>query len=58
MHVVDLAKGHVQALEWLQENNVSFGFEAFNLGTGEPISVLEIVNSFINETGLKLILGL
>ena len=54
LHVVDLAKGHVQALEWLQENNVSFGFEAFNLGTGEPVSVLEIVNSFINETGVKI----
>lgn len=54
LHVVDLAQGHVDALSWLF-NNVDFkGFEAFNLGTGSPRSVLEIVRCFEYETGIKI----
>lgn len=41
LHVVDLAKGHVAALE-----AVLNGFNAFNLGTGNGISVLELVRAF------------
>ena len=43
IHVVDLAKGHIKALEWVLKGN---GIEAFNLGTGKGYSVLEIVNAF------------
>jgi UDP-glucose 4-epimerase len=41
MHVVDLAEGHVAALE-----NVIEGVNVYNLGTGKGTSVLELVNSF------------
>lgn len=43
IHVVDLAKGHVAAIEYTQTNK---GTEIFNLGTGNGYSVLEMVNTF------------
>ena len=43
IHVVDLAKGHVAAIEYVAEHK---GTEIFNLGTGIGYSVLEIVNTF------------
>ena len=42
IHVVDLAKGHVKAIEKL-----SSGIEIYNLGTGKGTSVLELVNAFM-----------
>ena len=51
IHVVDLAKGHVKALE--KARKIS-GAEAYNLGTGKGYSVLEIVKTFENSTGLKI----
>ena len=42
IHVVDLAKGHVKALESKKE-----GLNIYNLGTGRGTSVLEIVNTFV-----------
>lgn len=42
IHVVDLAKGHVKAIE-----NLKDGVNIYNLGTGEGTSVLELVNAFI-----------
>ena len=42
IHVVDLAKGHVKAIEKL-----SSGVEIYNLGTGKGTSVLELVNAFM-----------
>lgn len=50
IHVVDLAKGHVAALQYL-ENQAQLGFEPINLGTGKGTSVLELVNAFIKTTG-------
>ncbi len=47
IHVVDLARGHVAALEHLQT-----GFDAINLGSGKGVSVLELVNAFISATGV------
>lgn len=44
IHVVDLAKGHVAALEYSLKHT---GAEVFNLGTGVGCSVLDIVNAFI-----------
>jgi UDP-glucose 4-epimerase len=48
IHVVDLAKGHVKALDKLAENP---GVQAYNLGTGRPYSVLEVVETFMKVTG-------
>ncbi len=50
IHVVDLADGHVRALEYAQKNA---GAEAFNLGTGVGYSVLDIIHSFERSTGVK-----
>ncbi len=43
LHVVDLADAHVKALEYASEHK---GVEIFNIGTGTPYSVLEIVHAF------------
>ena len=43
IHVVDLAKGHVKAIEYAAKNT---GVETFNLGTGTGYSVLEIIDAF------------
>jgi UDP-glucose 4-epimerase len=45
IHVVDLAKGHLSALEML-ESDVPIGFDAVNLGTGRGCSVLEVIEAF------------
>ena len=50
IHVVDLAKGHVKALEKARK---MVGVEAYNLGTGKGYSVLEIVKAFEDATGMK-----
>ncbi len=54
IHVVDLARGHLNALDWILKNSNFFGIESFNLGTGVPVSVLEIVNSFETINGIKI----
>ena len=51
LHVMDLAEGHRAALDWLTEQTNFNGVEAFNLGTGQGVSVLEIINSFKSATG-------
>ena len=43
IHVVDLAKGHIKAIEWVLGSN---GIDYFNLGTGNGYSVLELVEAF------------
>lgn len=54
IHVVDLAKAHVIALERLLNNNNTAKVETFNLGTGTGSSVLEVIQSFEKVTGKKL----
>lgn len=55
IHVVDLANAHVRALQYLdQQESSSKLFQAFNVGTGVPVSVLELVNKFQSITGVKL----
>ena len=54
IHVVDLAKAHVVALERLLKNRNSNQFETFNIGTGKGSSVLEVVNAFEKITQQKL----
>ncbi len=48
IHVVDLAGGHVKAVEWALKNK---GCEAINLGTGNGISVLQLRNAFMEASG-------
>lgn len=47
IHVVDLAKGHVKAIEYLGR-----GVNIYNLGTGKGTSVLELVNTFMEVNGV------
>jgi UDP-glucose 4-epimerase len=51
IHVVDLAKAHVVALERLLENKNEDKVEIFNLGTGIGSSVLEVISSFEKVSG-------
>lgn len=46
IHVVDLAKGHLKAVEKLLSNEGIKGVQAYNLGTGNGISVLDMVKAF------------
>ena len=49
IHVVDLAKGHIKALEKLEKENT--GIYIYNLGTGTGYSVLDMVKAFEEATG-------
>lgn len=51
IHVMDLADGHVKALQWLAHNQ---GVEAFNLGTGQGYSVLDMLHAFERACGKPL----
>lgn len=53
IHVVDLAKAHVIALDRVLNDKNKDNCEVFNLGTGDGFSVLDIVNSFEKVTGEK-----
>ncbi|MBR2603790.1 MAG: UDP-glucose 4-epimerase GalE [Bacilli bacterium] len=50
LHVVDLAKGHLKALDYLDKSDN--GIYIHNLGTGNPKSVLDIVNAFIKVNNI------
>ena len=54
INVVDLAKAHVVSIKRLLEKTNKNNFEVFNLGTGKGLSVMEVINSFQNATGIKL----
>lgn len=54
IHVTDLALAHVAAIERLIDNRNDNRFEVFNVGTGNGNSVLEIVKTFEQVTGVKL----
>ena len=51
IHVVDLARGHIAALEKLEKN---LGIKVYNLGAGRGFSVKEAVEAFENVSGIKL----
>jgi UDP-glucose 4-epimerase len=53
INVVDLAKAHVIAIDRLIEEKNKEKIEVFNLGTGRGVSVLEILNTFEEATGVK-----
>ena len=50
IHVVDLARGHVAAINYMQQHK---GESVFNLGTGNGYSVLDMVHAFEKVTGRK-----
>lgn len=50
IHVVDLAGGHVKAVDWTGK---STGCEAINLGTGNGISVLQLRDAFVKASGAE-----
>lgn len=52
LHVVDLAIGHVQALEKI--SSASSGERIYNLGTGQGVSVMQIVKAFEEVTGMNI----
>lgn len=54
IHVVDLAQAHVTAINRLLQNQQKKPFEFFNLGTGKGSSVLEVIRTFEEVTGVKL----
>ncbi|MBW8242033.1 UDP-glucose 4-epimerase GalE [Muricauda oceani] len=54
IHVVDLAKAHVAALQRLLGDKNETNYEVFNLGTGTGSSVLEVIQSFERVSGEKL----
>jgi UDP-glucose 4-epimerase len=54
LHVVDLAKAHVIAVQRLIRNRNKKNYEVFNLGTGNGVSVLEAIKSFERVSGIKL----
>lgn len=51
IHVVDLAVGHVKAIDWALNNT---GCEAINLGTGNGVSVLQLRDAFVKATGVDI----
>ncbi|AVJ55278.1 UDP-glucose 4-epimerase GalE [Idiomarina sp. OT37-5b] len=50
IHVVDLARGHLDALT-LMEQSAPVGFDAINLGTGQGYSVLDVISAFEQQSG-------
>ena len=53
IHVVDLAKAHVKAIQYLIDCKNTASHEVFNLGTGKGYSVLEVIHAFEKMNGVK-----
>lgn len=53
INVVDLARAHVIAMKRIVDNKMESDVETFNIGTGEGVSVLELINTFEKATGVK-----
>jgi len=54
IHVVDLAQAHVKAMEYLAAGPANPLFEAFNVGSGIGVSVLQLIDKFIKVSGVDL----
>ncbi|HEV7350667.1 UDP-glucose 4-epimerase GalE [Telluribacter sp.] len=54
IHVVDLAKAHVKAIELLQEQTIDNYYDVFNVGTGQGHTVLELIKTFEEVNGVPL----
>lgn len=53
IHVTDLAKAHVKALERMAAGSKMLPWEVYNLGTGNGYTVLEVIEAFEKATGMK-----
>ena len=51
IHVVDLAKGHIKAIEKVTKDK---GIDAYNLGTGNGYSVLQLINTFMKVNNVEI----
>jgi UDP-glucose 4-epimerase len=54
IHVCDIARAHILALEYLAKRKNTTSCDVFNLGTGNGITVLEVIKSFEKVSGVKL----
>lgn len=54
LHVMDVADGHLKALQYMQNQQQSHLYDDFNLGTGRGTSVLEALKTFTNTTGANI----
>jgi len=57
IHVVDLAQAHIEALSYMRSVYTEISgekFDVFNIGTGKPTSVLQMVNLFEEATEVKI----
>lgn len=54
IHVSDIADAHIRALDLLLKNKNTSGYDVFNLGTGNGVSVLEAIHAFEKVSGKKL----
>lgn len=52
--IVDLAKAHVRAVARMLDDKMKHEYEIYNIGTGKPLSVMELINGFEEANGLKL----
>ncbi len=54
IHVMDIANAHTRALQYIIEDRNKSNCEVFNLGTGNGVTVLELINAFERVSGQKL----
>ena len=54
IHVMDIAHAHTLALQYVAGNAQAPNYDIFNLGTGNGVTVMEVVNAFERVSGLKL----
>lgn len=54
IHVRDLGVAHVRAMQYVQSREMAMCFDAFNIGTGAGMTVLQMVNAFVSATGVDL----
>ncbi|MCO5272940.1 MAG: UDP-glucose 4-epimerase GalE [Cyclobacteriaceae bacterium] len=54
IHIADLATAHVKAIDTLLGADKNNGYQYYNLGTGQGVSVLQLVKEFMEVTGVKL----
>lgn len=53
IHVIDLAKAHIDALKFLIQQKSEYFYDSFNIGTGKGSSVMEVIKCFEKATNLK-----
>lgn len=54
IHVVDLAKAHISAIRLMEQAGDSAPYRVYNIGTGNGYTILEVIQAFERETGVKL----